>query len=173
MFPHSRTFVLAPALALALTLACGSKPNRTRDAAIATGAVVAAAGVYRATTGGCWAQCSPGRYCNRQSGTCEELPRGVPATAAPPADNEVRAWWEAGDAACPQGATLDKTPSPEGDAVILCSRADGTPHGPATFFYANGRREMEGQYYDGKPVGTWKHWDEDGKPSKTEELGQP
>ena len=56
--------------------------------------------------------------------------------------------------------------------MILCSRADGTPHGSATFFYPNGRREMHGEYRDGKPIGTWRHWDEDGTPGKSEQLGE-
>lgn len=158
-------------LALGLTAGCGSKPNRTRDAAVVTGAALVTAGVYRATTGGCWAQCTPGRYCNRKSGLCEELPRGAPPRAAAAAPVPEQNWWEAGEAACPEGSTLNKDPSEEGDPVILCSRADGTPHGRATFFYSSGRREMEGEYRDGKAVGAWQHWDEDGKPGKLEQLG--
>ncbi|MCA9592536.1 MAG: hypothetical protein KC776_04470 [Myxococcales bacterium] len=150
----------------AVAAACGSRPNRTRDAAIATGAAVAAAGVYRATTGGCWAACPPRRYCNSATGTCDEFPQGSPPVAAAAAAPEANDWWRAGDAACPEGAALD-----EDEPVILCTRPDGTPHGPATFFYSNGRRESEGEYRDGKPIGVWRHWDEDGHPTKTEDLG--
>ncbi len=92
----------------------------------------------------------------------------TPAPGAPPASAR---WWEAGDAACPAGTRLDRTPSPEGDPVILCRRADGVPHGPATLFYPNGRREMEGEYREGKPAGVWRHFDEDGTPTKTERHG--
>ncbi len=169
----TRRCALTLALCAGLACACGAKQNRTRDAAIGTGVALAAAGVYRATTGGCWAQCPPGRYCNRETGTCDEHPLAAPGVApsAAPAPQSSD-WWEVGDAACPEGATLDKEPSPEGDPVIMCTRPDGTPHGPATFFYPNGRREMEGEYRDGKPVGTWKHWAEDGHATKTEELGK-
>ncbi|MEZ4226785.1 MAG: hypothetical protein R3B13_37935 [Polyangiaceae bacterium] len=155
----------------ALALACSAKPNRTRDAAIVTGVAVAAAAAYRAT-GGCWAQCQPGLYCNERTGMCEELPPGTGPGASLSPDPEPSPWWEAGDAACPAGSKLDRSPSEEGDAVILCKRPDGTHHGRATFFYSNGRRETEGEYRDGRPVGVWQHWDEDGTPTKTEDLGE-
>jgi hypothetical protein len=35
---------------------------------------VAAAGVNRAVTGGCWAACPTGTTCDHESGLCEKLP---------------------------------------------------------------------------------------------------
>ncbi len=56
-------------LTLGLTLvACGAGDGA---GAIATaGMGVAGAGVYRATTGGCWGQCLNGLVCDRASGMC-------------------------------------------------------------------------------------------------------
>jgi hypothetical protein len=51
----------------------GSSHNYTGAAAFA-GSAVAGAGVNRAITGQCWAQCPPGTTCNHASGVCERLP---------------------------------------------------------------------------------------------------
>lgn len=94
---RSATLPLAfAALALASSVACGSSPSRNdyAGAAIALGFGVAGAGVHRAATGGCYAQCTHGLVCDRESGQCvpyESLagrravrrpPRGVDAGMA-------------------------------------------------------------------------------------------
>jgi hypothetical protein len=50
---------------------CGySQSNNYAAAGAALAMTVAATGVYRATTGGCWANCAKGWYCDRESGLC-------------------------------------------------------------------------------------------------------
>ena len=61
--------------ALALAFACGGT-NDYLGAAVTAGAAVAAAGVNRAATGDCWAQCRNGMMCDRDSGTCVAVPCG-------------------------------------------------------------------------------------------------
>jgi hypothetical protein len=51
----------------------GSSSNYT-GAAVFGGSAVAATGVNRAITGGCWAACPTGRVCNHETGTCDLLP---------------------------------------------------------------------------------------------------
>jgi hypothetical protein len=48
----------------------GAFKNKAGGAATAVGVGVAAAGFYRATTGGCWATCQHGLACDEASGTC-------------------------------------------------------------------------------------------------------
>jgi len=56
-------------LLLCLTLAaCG---DTYTQAAVGTGVAVAAVGLNRALTGGCWGQCRAGYLCNHGSGLCE------------------------------------------------------------------------------------------------------
>ncbi len=57
------------ALIGALGVVSGCKGDAT-GAAVTAGAAVAGAGIYRATTGGCVAQCLGGLVCDRKSGLC-------------------------------------------------------------------------------------------------------
>jgi len=51
--------------------ACGSKQTpEYAGAAVTLAAGVAGAGIYRATSGGCWGQCLDGTVCDRPSGRC-------------------------------------------------------------------------------------------------------
>jgi hypothetical protein len=52
---------------------CGGSPGGRSysEAAAATAVAVAATGVHRAITKDCWARCSPGYACNRESGLCQ------------------------------------------------------------------------------------------------------
>ncbi len=60
---------------LSALLSCGPTNNAKIPSAVVTGAAgVAVAGVYRATTGGCWASCPVGKECDEASGTCVDLP---------------------------------------------------------------------------------------------------
>src|SRR5262249_34418281 len=68
--------------------------NKVAGAAVAAGFGVAAAGVYRATTHGCWADCRPGLRCDHASGTC-----------VPIEPSSARAARRAANA--PDGGTLD------------------------------------------------------------------
>lgn len=52
-------------------LGCGGNNGyQYTQAAIGLGATLGATAVYRATTGGCWASCTPGFACERKSGLC-------------------------------------------------------------------------------------------------------
>ena len=67
---------------------------------------------------------------------------------------------------CPSGTTLAY--SSKGDALeAWCQKHDlqGTAikHGPRTLWYPGGRKYLEGQYQEGRPVGTWRHWLFDGR----------
>lgn len=67
--------LLALAAPLAATVACkGVDGGQVAAAAITTGLAVAAAGVNRAATGGCWADCPIGTECDEESGACVPLP---------------------------------------------------------------------------------------------------
>ncbi|MBC8073700.1 MAG: hypothetical protein IAG13_35590 [Deltaproteobacteria bacterium] len=63
----------------------------------------------------------------------------------------------------PQGLRLDM-PAPRAPmkGELRCVRRDGIPHGPATGFYANGRRQRSGCFVDGELHGRWHHFDEPG-----------
>jgi hypothetical protein len=77
--------LVAAAIAVAVsTQACGSNvpANKTAGAAAAVGFGVAAAGVYRAATKSCWAQCYPGQRCDHDSGMCVPLEPSPPSTAS-------------------------------------------------------------------------------------------
>jgi hypothetical protein len=69
---------LAAGVGILLVAAC-SRPkvdvtaNKAAGAAVAAGFGVAAAGVYRAATGSCWADCRPGLRCDHASGMCVPL----------------------------------------------------------------------------------------------------
>ena len=56
-------------------VACNhSGRNDYAGAAVTAGAAVGGAALYRATTGGCWAQCLHGLVCDPKSGLCVEHP---------------------------------------------------------------------------------------------------
>jgi len=56
-------------------LGCGGKNASAYQGAAGTaGLGVVAAGVNRHITGDCWANCPPGTRCDRDRGTCVELP---------------------------------------------------------------------------------------------------
>ncbi len=82
-------------LVVALVLGCGgSNGGEYAKAAVALPAMIGATAIYRAQTGGCWANCSPGYACDRKLGTCYRA-ECVPACAANEtcfieADNNVR-----------------------------------------------------------------------------------
>ena len=58
--------------------------NKPAGAAAAVGFGVGAAAIYRATTGGCWADCRPGLVCDRPSGTCVPFEPSSAASATRP-----------------------------------------------------------------------------------------
>jgi hypothetical protein len=68
--------MLALVSRFALVAVVGAACTQTRGnaygpAAVGLGATVIGAGVNRALTGGCWANCQEGFYCNREKGICE------------------------------------------------------------------------------------------------------
>ncbi len=161
-------------VALLLFDACqAATQDKKVGAGMAVGAGVAGAAVYRAATGGCWAQCTHGMICDPVSGTCVDAPRRDRAHAPglPPADAASR-WWEH-EPACPPGAALDRDGfDGEERRAILC-RKDGVPEGRATFFYSSGRKQEEGDNCAGKPCHRWTYWDEDGRVNHVEDLAEP
>ncbi len=52
-----------------LLTACGD--SKYAQAGVGAGIAVAAVGVHRAITGGCWGQCPSGYVCNHDTGVCE------------------------------------------------------------------------------------------------------
>jgi antitoxin component YwqK of YwqJK toxin-antitoxin module len=46
----------------------------------------------------------------------------------------------------------------------------GQYHGPSKYYYQNGFIESEGDYYHGLKKGSWKNYDEHGKPTLTNEY---
>ncbi len=159
-------------VALLALPACGAaERDKKVGAGVALGAGVGAAAVYRATTGGCWAQCPSGLMCDRKSGTCVEAAQvssGKDPAMAAPATSEG-AWWEK-ERPCPEGAELDRTGFDEERRVILCVNAAGVGQGPVTFFYPNGKKQSEGEHCNGKRCGLWTHWDEAGGVSRVEQV---
>jgi antitoxin component YwqK of YwqJK toxin-antitoxin module len=74
-----------------------------------------------------------------------------------PEPESVPQWWDAGDAACPEGAKIDGKAPPEGDE-IWCALPDGTKHGMWTWFYELDHKLSEGAYERDLPVGLWTTW---------------
>lgn len=78
--------------------ACANTPDQRvqySSAAVGLATGVTGAAIYRATTGGCWANCRQGMYCDRDSGLCKPMPcpngdcsasssAAAPAPASPP-----------------------------------------------------------------------------------------
>lgn len=85
---------VAVLLLVAAACACsGTDANKVAGAAITAGAAVAVAGIHRAATGGCWADCRPGTRCDKESGTCVRLPCGGscgPGERCSPVEGEER-----------------------------------------------------------------------------------
>jgi hypothetical protein len=68
---HGKGSFFCVGLVAVWLLGCGgSNEYQYKEAALGLGATVAMTGVYRATTGGCWANCTPGFACERKSGLC-------------------------------------------------------------------------------------------------------
>jgi hypothetical protein len=70
--------LLPLAMAVAASLGCG--PRNTHNyqaAAVGAGAVALHSVAYRAVTGNCYAMCTPGHLCDRQTGMC------VPSECSP------------------------------------------------------------------------------------------
>lgn len=75
--------------AIALLLGCGGGQGKNyAGAAVAAGVAVAEAGIYRATTNGCWADCRPGTFCNHKSGTCVPYPENTTVGSQQPIGEE-------------------------------------------------------------------------------------
>ena len=67
------SLLYAGAVGLWLLGCGGNNGTQYTQAALGLGATVAMTGVYRATTGGCWANCTPGFACERKSGLCRRI----------------------------------------------------------------------------------------------------
>lgn len=167
---------LAPfVVALILCLSCeAATRNKSTGAAVAVGAGVTGAAVYRATTGGCWAQCTHGKVCDHRTGTCVDSidgPSSGRKSLAAGADASLRWWDEA--TPCPPDASLDRRSFEDDGRVMACKNADGVEQGRATFFHSNGKKQTEGTYCTGKPCHLWTYWGEDGVLDHVEDLGEP
>jgi hypothetical protein len=71
---RTRALAVVSRLTLVAIVAVACTQTRGNDygtAAVGLGATVIGAGVNRALTGGCWANCQKGFYCNREKGICE------------------------------------------------------------------------------------------------------
>jgi hypothetical protein len=64
-------WLLLSCLLSAGTSCGGNNQSNYAKAAIGAGTMIAATGVNRALTKGCWGTCSKGYACNEQSGLCE------------------------------------------------------------------------------------------------------
>jgi hypothetical protein len=72
--PLTRVLAVASRFASVVVVGVACTQTHGNDygtAAVGLGATVIGAGVNRAITGGCWANCQEGFYCNREKGTCE------------------------------------------------------------------------------------------------------
>ncbi|MFA5328476.1 MAG: hypothetical protein WC384_11855 [Prolixibacteraceae bacterium] len=59
---------------------------------------------------------------------------------------------------------------PSGQIESIMSYKDNVYHGKCETWFPNGLKASESFYENGKPVGTWKYWDEYGELIKTEEY---
>jgi hypothetical protein len=66
-------------------------------------------------------------------------------------------WWEAGQAACPEGTKLSGSPPPRGQ-LVECVRPDGVVHGLSSVWYPNGHEGTLTEYRDGTRNGRWLYW---------------
>lgn len=65
--------------------------------------------------------------------------------------------------ACPAGTTLRRDDIPGAlRHELFCARVDGTKHGPSQLLEVSGR--TEGSYANGREVGIWRSWYENGRP---------
>jgi len=159
-------------LVVAATSACTvATPNKKVGAGIAAGTAITGAAIHRGATGGCWAQCTHGRICDRVSGTCVEAARARASSAQAPAAVTSAAtdtkWWEK-EPPCPTGTSLAGGAD---ERVYRCVSADGTAQGPVTFLHGNGRKQMEGWNCRGEACRVWTYWDEDGRVLGVEDKG--
>jgi len=93
--------------------ACGGSERSSQYAAagVTLAAGVAGAGIYRATTGGCWGQCLDGTVCDRASGRCVHLEE----REDPRAPHVVRVNCLADQPDCEPGAVA-ASPDPKSEA---------------------------------------------------------
>jgi hypothetical protein len=69
--PPVPRLTLASLALLLLVLSCArARTNNYGAAGAGLGGTVLGTGIYRAATGGCWANCTHGWYCERDSGLC-------------------------------------------------------------------------------------------------------
>jgi hypothetical protein len=78
---------------VAASSGCGGSHDYA-GAAITAGMAVAAAGVYRTATDGCWADCGPGFECDEPSGAC------VPTPCHAKCHADYRCMWVDGQQKC-------------------------------------------------------------------------
>src|SRR5271157_4135512 len=66
---------------------------------------------------------------------------------------------------CPPGAKLTGQPPPDGSEVWCQKIVDGKPvkEGLFTLYRPGGQKLIEGSYHDGKQVGEWKTWYDNGQ----------
>jgi hypothetical protein len=109
-----------------VAVACArSYGNDYGTAAVGLGATVIGAGVNRALTGGCWANCQKGFYCNREKGICE---RGECETPCREGDYCVRESTYQFRCVTPPGSFVIGQPPPDAGADASVPSADaGTP----------------------------------------------
>jgi antitoxin component YwqK of YwqJK toxin-antitoxin module len=66
------------------------------------------------------------------------------------------------------GVTIHYYPSGQTESIM--SYKDNVYHGKCETWFPNGLKASESFYENGKPVGTWKYWDEYGELIKIEEY---
>lgn len=78
---HGNGWLSCASLVAAWLFGCGGNNGyQYTRAAIGLGATLGTTAVYRATTGGCWANCTLGFACDRESGLCRRR-ECIPACA--------------------------------------------------------------------------------------------
>lgn len=116
--------------ALVVVVGAACTPARGNDygtAAVGLGATVIGAGVNRVLTGGCWANCQKGFYCNREKGICE---RGECETPCREGDYCVRESTYQFRCVTPPGSFVIGQPPPDAGADVSVPSVDAAT--PAT-----------------------------------------
>jgi hypothetical protein len=96
-------------------------------------------------------------------GCASRQPAPVASTVKEPPQNTwtpqspQEPWWEAGEAACPSGATLVGAPPPR-DHAVECVLPNGKLHGRASVWFDNGHEGTVAEYRRGLLHGAFKHW---------------
>ena len=104
-----------------LLLGCGGDGGKYAAAGVTAGAAVALAGVNRAATGGCWADCRPGTRCDSESGTC------VPIACGGACGTDERCVRSDQGEVCVQAVRDTSAPLPESSAVAPPGDAGADP----------------------------------------------